>query len=184
MPQKLKDAFVVAKLSYFNISLLSEIQDLRKTNEELDALIDQVRKDIGLDKIDSLVNQAPFLEHAYICLVWLREVVMETSGKVHRKEQHDFVNSTILPSVQSRFDFSDISKLNGPRKLSNNGDKLILIRNGISHSKVEITETEYLISDQNDKKESSPTTVKMSWPTLGQLCDAFLFAVNDYLYPR
>jgi len=184
MSQQVKNAFAEAKLSHFNIVLLSEIQKHRPDNAPLEQLIDQMRNRAQLSEIRSLVNQAHILGHAYMCLVWLREVVMASSGPKKGGSQHAFVDKQVLPGVQRRFDFSGIKKLSGPRDLSDPGQMLILIRNGLSHARVEITETTFVISDQNvQRKETVPTSVELAWPTLGKLCDAFLFAVSDYLFP-
>lgn len=163
-----RDHLHVAKLALFNVRLLSDFEHARHSSTEVSRLVetradtDRVATPVGL------INQATFLGIAYTCLVWLHEHAKESGASDHATQ------------VGRRFDFSALTP-SGPRSVEAPSDFLRLIRNAISHGKIDIEADRYVFSDKASN-EPSPTRVSLTWPQLGQLCEAALFAMNDRVY--
>ena len=171
----MKDQFHFAKLSLFNMRLLSEMQDAVGNCAELAEVIEDCTKRNGMTPPVPLLHQAAFLGHAYICLVWLREVVMASSNEEFKKKYFDRISSS--------YDFDKwIRKCEGPRKLVKARDYIRLVRNAISHGRVTVGDDEFRLADKSNS-EKSETVVTLTWEGLARLADASLFSVNERLYP-
>jgi hypothetical protein len=185
--KKFKLAFQDAHTSYLNVNFLSNMQEGFEKSLCIRCFL--LQKYPGEKKPEKLLNQAHFLGHAYMCLVWLPELV----GR-NFKEDLAKKNKDIIAFIGSRVNFDEtLKKISGYRvnlspgdecKIKDFGDILRLIRNGLSHARVEINPSNFKISDIDDrKKEPVETTLTLSWEDLGKIADAYLLAVSDVLYP-
>jgi hypothetical protein len=171
-----KDAFHFAKLSLFNARLMSDLQELRNSGSAEGNVVERIIQErachdhLRLDPEDSLVNQSIFLGMAYVTVVWLTE---------------RFDRNKIAHEIEKRGGFKGLAA-HGPRAprgdLSST-EYLRLIRNAISHGKVDATDTHFIFSDRHPK-EDQPTCVRLTWEQLGRLTVDTLFSVNAMLYPN
>ena len=158
-----KDRYHFAKLSLFNIRLMNELQNY---GSPVSDVIDRVAKQNGMNEAPSLLHQGAFLQFAYTCLVWLWE-----SAKM---EKFDKELIKIFPEVAERlhFELPSEDKIKGERPIKNWEEVIRLVRNALGHGRVEVTETEFVFSDQNKYgKEKAPTTLKLSWEEVSKLSE-------------
>ncbi|MDE8347497.1 MAG: hypothetical protein POH28_15185 [Acidocella sp.] len=169
----------VAKLALFNIRLLNVIQN-NQSNEIVELIKSECERN-GFSSPPSLLHQGAFLAHAYICVVWLWESVKKA------RLAQDFLSE--FPKTASRFNLSlpPKEKIYGPRNLENWEQVLRLIRNALSHGKVEIDDNYYLLSDQKQSgrfKETEKTCLKLTWEDFGKLSEVCIHALTPTLYPN
>ncbi|MBW1707361.1 MAG: hypothetical protein JRJ86_19740 [Deltaproteobacteria bacterium] len=168
-----KNSFHIAKLSLFNMRLLSEVEDASHCHHDIKALKSEQCRLNNVSEPVSLLHQTSFLGHAYVCLVWLRECV--------KKNTQD--ERAYLETLDS-FDFSSFKKVSGPRDLTKQRQILRLIRNAISDARVTFSDSYFIFSDIDEKAgEREETVVRGTWQAVGMLADTSLFAVNDIVYP-
>lgn len=168
----LKEKFHFAKLSLFNMRLLSDIQN--SNQQVIDSLISKRALEDNLKQPVPVLHQASFLSNAYINLVWLWETM-----KSENKEQK------IIDYVDKKFKLDEkiaIVKIGKNRNLTTCNHYLRLIRNSISHGNVDIDDDYFFFADKNPRDSDNFAEIKMTWSTLGELSDLVLFAVNNYLY--
>ena len=173
----IKQRFHVVQLAMFNAEVLNLVQ------QEADANVDGVCRQI-IDQSASInisaappspstVNQSLFFGVAYLALVWLSESLSD-------KEVKKVLSSDKMKGVW------EASKSNGPRDLTDDMKKLKLVRNALSHGKVEIDDHfVFTFWDQNkwDEKEDKPTTLSMGSHDLGKICTKFYYAASEVIYP-
>lgn len=165
--------FGVASLCRLNMIVLNALQKEKNQHENLNKIFNQCCQEIGFNSNVPLLHQGAFLSYAYTCLVWL----WEKGVKLNKGN----IDTEILERID--FDFNEIIKICGPRLLDTRETKLRLLRNAISHGKVDIHGDVFIFEDQNLYRggEREPTRVKLSWTSLGNLCDSILDVFNDIL---
>jgi hypothetical protein len=166
-----KDAFHFAKLSLFNVRLLDDLQS--SNLKGVQRLIESRAKADNVCLPVSLLHQGTFLAFAYICLVWLWERLKAAGNE-----------ACIAKKVGKHFNFSQMCKVDGERKVEKPEHYLRLIRNAISHAKVCVTDKSFEFRDRDERGgEKDDTVLEMTWESLGELSEAVLSAVNRSLYP-
>lgn len=174
-----RQRYHVAKLTLFNVRFLNEVN--LSESKDIKSLIQSVADKNGVSMPVSMLNQGTFLSVAYICIVWLWESV---------KSCDQARNSMLrnLPSVAKRYDVAlpSCDKIIGPRRLDDWNQLMRLVRNALSHSRVEIDGEYFILSDQNEhgnNAELEPTQLKLTWAELGGLSEACIHALTPVLYP-
>ena len=167
-----EENFHIAKLALFNVHLLSDIESGRPQVPTLDNVVIQRSRSDNVGLPINLLHQATFLQFAYITLVWLWEQAKLSES------MPEFLNG-----ITQRFQFTNNTKLSGPRNVQNAELILKLLRNAISHGRVRFEEEQVIFSDINSPTEREPTQVSMRWSDLENLSEAILFSTNDILYP-
>ena len=107
-------------------------------------------------------------------MLWLRESLSD-------KETKNALSSDKMKGVWKN------SKSNGPRDLTEDVQKLRLVKNALSHGRVEIDyNSVFTFSDQNMKdekeKKEGPTTLSMGSHDLGKICTQFYYAASEVIY--
>jgi len=166
-----KEAFHFSKLALFQVRLLNDLEHMRGNNKALQKAIERCAEGNNLTLPVPLFNQSTFLSFAYIALVWLRE-------HAARMEDQDFADR-----VAERYQFDDLEAV-GERDVQTPEQYLRLVRNAISHGRVDVDDNHFILSDINPRRENAPTSVKLTWEQLGKLSEAALFATNDFIYPE
>jgi hypothetical protein len=165
-----KNAFYVSKLALFNVHLLDDFENVCSVKPDIEEIIICRSKKDNIRLPINLLHQATFLQFAYICLVWLWE---------QNKTEYKIVSG----AVEKRFQFDKTCKVSGPRELCSTEDYLRLMRNAISHAKVEVEGDYFYFSDINKRdKETKNTIIRLTWEQVGQLSESVLFAINDKIY--
>jgi len=171
-----KNRYHFAKLSLFNIRLMSELQNC---GSPISNVIDRVAKQNGMNETPSLLHQGAFLQFAYTCLIWLWESA--------KREKFDEELMKIFPEVATRLklNLSCKDKIQGERPVNDWKAVVRLVRNALGHGRVEVTETEFIFSDKNtfNNKEQAPTTLKLSWEEVGKLSETVIHSVSPILWP-
>lgn len=168
-----REIFHFAKLALANVRLLADLEKARTTSTEIRNLVDKRMQEDSLLPPFSLLHQTTFLQFSYICLVWLWE---------HCK-QHD-MKDEVANLAGERFCFGSLmERIDGPRNVTDSGEVLRLVRNAISHGRVEVEEEGFSFKDQG-WGENEFTSLSLGWDELAQLSEAVLSAVNDCLYPE
>lgn len=176
--EQLRQRYRVAKLALFNVRLLNSMQNSH--SKEIQKLIADASRGNNFVNQPSLLHQGTFISAAYICLVWLWEALKEKNIKANFLMEFGKAAERIhlsLPAPQN---------ITGPRQLNKWEDVLYLVRNALSHGKVEINEENFEFYDQNKfypKKEASPTHLTLSWEELGALSETTIHALGSTLYP-
>ncbi|MBX3246123.1 MAG: hypothetical protein KF901_02960 [Myxococcales bacterium] len=170
-----------AKLSLFMMRLLSRLQDERAPGGGLDAFIRDLENDNALSSPVPLMNQATFLSHAYIVLVWLRERMVADGVDVDELELGLDVGSqvkVIKHDAGRRKDGSEVK-----RDLSKPGQVMRTLRNAVGHGRVAFSDdSTWEFTDTN--REGELVVLSLRWADLGAVCDAVMFAYQQTLYPH
>ena len=174
-----KQRYHVAKLTLFNVRLLhaADLSD----SKDVKRLISSLAEQNAINTPVSLMHQGTFLSTAYVCIVWLWESIKsDTDIKENMLQQ--------LPSVTDRIgiELPSCAKISGPRALDSWSAVLRLVRNSLSHSRVEIGDGLFQLTDQNTHgrhAETVPTQLTLTWPELGALSEACIHALTPVLYP-
>lgn len=168
-----RGAFADTRDALFLIRLLNSLEQHRRHIPELEALINEEERRNGFSSSVPLVNQASFLQFAYMTLVRTREAYFEgrkAEELLELKVGH-FVNQV---------------SFGGDRDKERTGAALVKwMRNALAHSRVEVDDHVFVFTDRDDRSKR-PTTVTMTmpWPVLGQICEAVVSAGNALLYPE
>jgi hypothetical protein len=173
MDQIDRGAFADTRDALFFIELLSVLERRRRDSADLEALIKGVELNNGFSTSVPLVNQASFLQFAYMTLVRTRAAYFEDSKAAELLDRR--VGGLV-----------DQVTFGGDRNKQRTGVALVKwLRNALAHSRVEVTEDTFVFTDTDDRSKK-PTTVTMTmpWPVLGQICEAVVWAGNDLLYPE
>ena len=173
MSSSATEAFHFAKLSLFNVRLLSDIEHASKNHSEIARVIETRAERDSISLPVPLLHQAMFLQFGYICLVWLWEVSKANSGA-----------QQIIDEVSKRFDIQGVIKSkDGEREINSTFDVVRLVRNAISHAHVVVKDEYFIFSDINKRGgEKKPTSIRLTWCEFGELSEAILFSVNSWLY--
>ena len=119
-----------------------------------------------------LVNQATFVQIAYLSLVWLWESVKKD------EDQQD----AVLEDVGTRFNHGDVGWV-GERKKDGIGSVLRLVRNALAHGRVTLDGQSFVFEDQDKRaREKAPTAATLSWEQVARLSEAVIFALSGVLY--
>jgi hypothetical protein len=173
MGQVDRGAFADTRDALFLIRLLDLLERRRHDWPDLDALIHDEERRNGFSSRVPLVNQASFLQFAYMTLVRIRAAYFED-----RKAQEllEFRVGGFVNQVS----------FGGDRNTNPTGVALVKwLRNALAHSRVEVEEDVFVFTDTDDRsKKPTTVTMTMSWPVLGQICVAVVEAGNDLLYPE
>ncbi len=149
--------------------LLAEIEGVRSHNAEVAQLVADVEKANGYEASVPLVNQATFLQMAYMTLVYPKQGVV--GDVVGDWEPHlDWERVEVLADNARRF-------ASAPDRWS---QLLRTVRNALSHSTVEVGETTFTFTDEHGK---SCVQVRFDWDFLGELTMEFFKAAKSALYP-
>ena len=164
-----KERYHFAKLALFNARLLSELAG--SSNPAVARAVDVCAKKNGFQESVPLINQAVFLQMAYVCLVWLWEGV-----KLEKKESS--LTNTLF---DGEFNLPAVSVWEGQRK-HEASEVLRLLRNAISHGRVHVSEGNFRFEDQKpDGSDKAALTI--SWAYLGQLCERVIHKLTSVAYP-
>lgn len=173
-----KEKFHVARLTRFNITLLNslEIENIK----EVQQLIKSEAMNNRLSEPVPLLHQGTFLSLSYICLVWVWESVKKSNLKGRLLQEFE--------RTVSRYplQFPAKQQVHGERNIYDWEGVLTLIRNALSHSRVEIDDEYFVFSDQNKSgknKEISETSLRLAWKDLGLLCECVILALGPLLDP-
>lgn len=172
MDQIDRAAFADTRDALFFIRLLNTLEQRRRDSPELEALIRDEERRNGFSGSVPLVNQASFLQFAYMTLVRTRAAYFEG-----RKAEE-------LLEVKVGHFVNQVS-FGGDRNKERTGVALVKwMRNALAHSRVEVDDRVFVFTDRDDRGKN-PTTVTMTmpWPVLGQICEAVVSAGNALLYP-
>lgn len=131
-----------------------------------------------MDERPSLLNQTIFLQFAYTTLVWLWE-----SAKKYRIDDALLTNFGEF-ATQNSLTFPESGQFSGERKVREWKDVIRLLRNAISHGKVEMAEHSFKLEDFDQRKESAPTSITMSWEELGRISEGVIFAMTPLIWPE
>ncbi|MBS3975578.1 MAG: hypothetical protein KGZ75_02430 [Syntrophomonadaceae bacterium] len=172
-----RERYHIAKLSLFNVRLLAALQ--QDKGKEINALVTYEASANGFKVMPSLLHQGTFLQFAYVCLVWLWE-----SAKLAGLE-HELLEE--FPKVTERYGvkFPSPEQIQGNRNLYYWKDVLKLLRNALSHGKVDINEDVFLFFDQNTRSrtpEPERTTLSLSWEQLAKISESCIHALTPALY--
>jgi hypothetical protein len=173
MDQIDRAAFADTRDALFLIRLLNTLEQRRRDSPDLEALINDVERRNGFSSSVPLVNQASFLQFAYMTLVRTRAAYFEDSKAEELLELR-------VRGLVNQVSFS------GDRNKERTGVALVKwLRNALAHSRVEVGDSVFIFTD-TDSRSKKPTTVTMTmpWPVLGQICEAVVLAGNDLLYPE
>lgn len=164
-----KSRYHIAKLALFQVHLLNHFD--QNQDRAVQDLINQCSELDGFHSRPSLMNQAAFLQMAYVCFVWLWESAKQHGSKDSLVEQL-FSHDVPLPTR---------SQWNGTRDLSPK-EVLRLIRNALSHGRVETTDTDFIFEDQRpDGTDRSRLIVP--WQFVGKLCERVIHTLTPIVYP-
>jgi hypothetical protein len=166
-------AFADTRDALFLIRLLNALEQRRRDSPELEALIGDVERRNGFCSSVPLVNQASFLQFAYMTLVRTRAAYFED-----RKAEE-------LLELKVRGLVSQVT-FGGDRDKERTGVALVKwMRNALAHSRVEVDDRVFVFTDIDDRsKKRTTVTMTMPWPVLGQICEAVVSAGNALLYPE
>jgi hypothetical protein len=173
MDQIDRAAFADTRDALFLIRLLSTLEQRRRDNPELEALINEVEQLNGFSSSVPLVNQAAFLQFAYMTLVRTRAAYFEG------RKAEELLELKVRGFVQQ-------VTFGGNRNKERTGATLVKwMRNALAHSRVEVNDRFFVFTDRDDRSKN-PTTVTMTmpWAVLGQICEAVVSAGNALLYPE
>ena len=122
------------------------------------------------------LTQTSFLKHAYIGLVWLREVVRRCAGSDAQKSIDEWMDAAVAR-------IGDDVRLVGDRQGTEG--TLRTIRNAIAHGRVTFNGDEAggigLIRFTDGPKKNL-NSVEIEAPMLGYLADQYIYAVSNALY--
>jgi len=166
-----RGAFADTRAALHLVRLLSTLEQQRHVSPELDALLTQEERRNGFLSEVRLMNQAAFLQFAYMTLVRTREAYFRdpTAIQLLERETVDFVEKV---------------RFAGDRQRSGTGVELVRwLRNALAHSRVEVTELNFVFYDRGGRP-CTTVEMTMSWTVLGQLCEAVVRAGNRFLYPE
>lgn len=168
----IKNDFHIAKLSLFNVRLLNSLDC---SNEQaVRGIISKECDDNNIKDLESLLHQATFLGHAYVCIVWLRECI----------ERDKEVKQRFLDNMNELFDPDWIAKKSGPRQVDSASSLLRLLRNALSHAHVRVSDKYFVFTDCDKKAgEDRPTGLWVTWACVGEICDCVVSVLNTILYP-
>jgi hypothetical protein len=165
---ELKERFHFAKLT------LSQVRYLSALSKELDenpssatsVLYIQTMKESGHQVCPRPINQAVYLQMAYMNLCWLPEALTtDQRGKIRQE------------FTTGDFCRADFSKYTADRKVS---QYFRHIRNSLAHASVEISEKKGQFGFEfHSKKEGS---IVLSAEDLGRLSEKWLHRVSDMIY--
>ena len=162
--------FQDSRKALFLARLLAEIEGVRSHNAEVAQLVADVEKANGYEARESLVNQATFLQMAYMTLVYPKQGVVGDVVGEWKKPDLDWERVEVLADNAGRF-------ASAPDCWS---QLLRTVRNALSHSTVEVGETTFTFTD---KYKESCVQVRFDWDFLGELTMEFFKAANSALYP-
>src|SRR4051794_26225701 len=158
MEQVDRGAFADTRNALFLIRLLNTLQQLRQNSPVLDSLIEEEEQRNGYHASVPLINQASFLQLAYMTLVRTREAYFKGAEAQQVLER-------AVGSLVSKVTFDG----NRPERT---GVKLVWwLRNALAHARVQVTEDEFVLTDMNDK---TSVTMTMPWAVLGEICEAVI----------
>lgn len=170
-----RQRFHVVQLALFNAQVLSSVQaGADKGNNTLSELLkSNAATTIASDVLPSTINQSLFFGMAYLTFVWLKE-------SLSQDEYENALASDRMSEVWQN------ARIKGPRDLSNDQQKMRLVRNALSHGNVSISgDFDFEFWDQNRRgknPERDPTFLVITSQDLGNLCQQFYFATSDALY--
>jgi hypothetical protein len=108
----------------------------------------------------------------YVSLVWLWE-----SAKLH------FVEGNLASQLfDDEFPLPAKAKWIANRDL-NPSEVLRLIRNALSHGRVETTESDFIFNDHRPNGDDA-AQLTVSWCFLGELCERVIHRLTPIIYPR
>ena len=174
--QEIKDRYHFAKLALFNCRLLHALETEPHKSAVKD-LIEGMAQLNGMDETPSLLHQATFLQFGYVCLVWLWEAAK------HSKLDDALLSEFEKVAPQFELNFPEKTQISGKRHIKNWRAVIRLIRNAISHGRVIATEKTFEFSDHDEKTESQPTTLTISWEDLGKISETVMHSLNRVIYP-
>jgi hypothetical protein len=166
-------AFADTRDALFLIRLLDALERRRHDSPELESLINGVERRNGFDSSVPLVNQASFLQFAYMTLVRTRAAYFEDPKAEELLELK-------VGGLVGQIAFG------GDRDRERTGVAVVKwMRNALAHSQVEIDDRFFIFTDTDNRSNKRTTvTMTMSWPVLGQICEAVVSAGNALLYPE
>ncbi|GAB3124306.1 hypothetical protein [Novispirillum itersonii] len=168
----IRERYHVAKLTLFNVRLMSEMQ--RSDDPGVQKLISSEITKNKLSPPVSLLHQGSFVSVAYVCLVWLWESV-----KIENKEK-EFLDKIPENAEILRLKIPSNDKINGPRKVSDWKAVLRLVRNALSHGKVQIEDDFFIFHDQDrNRGEKLPTYIKLTWEELGKISEICIYSCKE-----
>lgn len=176
-----KERYHIAKLALFNIRLLHRIQI--SSNSEVRVLVEGEASKNGFNASPPLLHQATYLQFAYICLVWLLESAKQEGLENALLAELPNAIATLSQDVT----LPSPNRVQGCRVLSDWAAVLRLLRNALSHGRVEATEKEFIFSDQNTRgqnAEPTPTFLTITWAELGVISEACIHALTPSLWPQ
>lgn len=144
--------------------LLNAIQSNRN-----EPTIKKLLDDYKFHTEDPLLHQGTFLGFAYITLVLLWEQVKKDDEK----------RTLVIGDID--FNFSAIRKNSGPRKFESKNDYLRVLRNGLSHARVEIKDQIFVFTDIDRRIEKEDTRIEISWVNLAKLSEATMWSSFKHL---
>lgn len=168
------DAHHYVKLALMNVRLLNDIERARSSCRPIEDIVAARVRNDSIGEPVSLRHQATFLQFGYISLVWLRESVRKHLPKDE---------AAIDDHLARRLSGVQLPKGNGPRLIDSWSDVVRLARNAISHARVVCDDTHFEFTDHDKGREASATSLQLTWEELGRLSEAYLFAVQEVLYP-
>ena len=166
---ELKERFHFAKLTQSQTRYLYALSCELNENPSspTSVLYTESMKESGYQKHPSPINQAVFLQMAYVSLVWLSEALTDDQrGEIRKK------------FTVNDFFCADFSKYTGSRKI---GDYFRHIRNSLAHASVKISEEGKFGFEFHSRDDG---IIVLSAEDLGRLSEKWLYCVSDMIYPK
>ena len=171
----LKERYHYAKLALFNAKLLLSLDTT--TDPGVAKALNDCAKSIGFAERPPLINQAVFLQMAYVCLVWLWESAK--AKNVDEDLAHALFDSEFPIPAEDAWE-GERHKNKGPDNA--HVETVRLIRNALSHGRVQVDDKCFRFEDERkDGKDKASLTV--SWGYLGQLCERVIHKLTPFAYP-
>ena len=169
--QQQRARFHHAKLNLTKLRFLSELQTRMDDGlaPEVTDLYEYVCGKSKHGELPCLINASSYLGAAFMSLVWLNDVLdCRQRGEIREKIDNARFWDQVTPAEGS---------LNLKR-----GEKFQTVRNAIAHARVDVTDDgngmSFVFSDETGH------CITLSAEQLGELCDKYIFAVSDLLYPQ
>ena len=164
-----KERYHYGKLALFHSRLLHCLDTT--VDAGVAKAVSDCAKNNGFSEPPPLVNQAVFLQMAYVCLVWLWESA----------QREDAEQRLIKALFDDEFTVPPPSAWEGNRN-QDPLNTLRLIRNALSHGRVQVDDDNFRFEDERPGG-SDNAALTVSWAYLGQLCERVIHKLTPIVYP-
>lgn len=169
----------------FSVQVLNEVQASRASVPEVDRVIADLERRAGFTSSVPLINQAAFLQMAYMTFVYPRENILgqilnPPSGSKPKGGGRGWVPADGSWAPDLAWDETVTVHGEGRVKAGDWVALLWTIRNALVHSDVVVEDNRFIFTDQD--KGRLLARVSLSWEALGALCMSFFKRGDAVLY--